>query len=75
MKLLYASDSDDDFLDVEHDSYEEGPLSPTCDDSDKNDGHEILPNNLCDNSVPVEKIVLYNNALLNFWRIISWNCC
>ena len=52
MKVSYASDSDDDCLDVEHDSYEEGPLSPTCDDSDENDGHEILPNNLCDNSVP-----------------------
>ena len=50
--VLYASDSDDDCLDVEHDSYEEGPLSPTCDDCDENDGHEILPNNLCDDSVP-----------------------
>ena len=52
MKVSYASDSDDDCLDVEHDSYEEGPLSPTCDDSDENDGHEILQNNLCDDSVP-----------------------
>ena len=46
MKVSYASDSDDDCLDVEH------PSSPTCDDSDENDGHEILPNNLCDDSVP-----------------------
>ena len=52
VKVSYASDSNDDCLDVEHDSYEEGPLSPTCDDSDENDGHEILPNNLCDDSVP-----------------------
>ena len=52
MKVSYASDSDDDCLDVEHYSYEEGPSSPTCDDSNENDGHEILPNNLCDDSVP-----------------------
>ena len=52
VKVSYASDSKDDCLDVEHDSYEEGPLSPTCDDSDESDWHEILPNNLCDNSVP-----------------------
>ena len=52
VKVSYASDSDDDCLDVEHNSYEEGPSSPTCDDSDENDGHEILQNNLCDDSVP-----------------------
>ena len=52
MKVSYASDSDDDCLDVEHNSYEEGPSSPTCDDSDENDRHEILQNNLCDDSVP-----------------------
>ena len=40
MKVSYASDSDDDSLDVEHDSYEECASSLTSKQSDDNDWHE-----------------------------------
>ena len=40
MKVLYASDSDDDSLDVEHDSYEECASSLTSEQSVDNDLHE-----------------------------------
>ena len=50
--MSYASDSDDDCLDVEHDSYEDCPLSSTCEESDDNDSHEILQSSLGDDSVP-----------------------
>ena len=40
VKVSYASDSDDDSLGVEHDSYEECPSSVTSEQSDDNDWHE-----------------------------------
>ena len=40
MKVSYASDSDDDNLDVEHDSYEECASSLTSQQSDDNDSKE-----------------------------------
>ena len=51
VKVSYASDSDDDCLDVEHDSYEDCPSSSTCEESDDNDSHEILQSSLGDDSV------------------------
>ena len=51
MKVSYASDSDDDSLDVEHDSYEECPSSVTSEQSDDNDLHEKLKNSYC-NDIP-----------------------
>ena len=51
MKVSYASDSDDDCLEVE-DSFEQCPSSSKCDESGDNDGDEILQSTLCDESVP-----------------------
>ena len=51
VKVSYASDSDDDCLDVEHNSYEECPLSVTCEQSDDNDLHEKLQSSFC-NDIP-----------------------
>ena len=51
VKVSYASDSDDDSLDVEHNSYEECPSSVTCEQSDDNDSHEKLQSSFC-NDIP-----------------------
>ena len=52
MKVSYAPDSDDDCLDVEHNSYEQCPSSATCEESDDNALHEILQSSFCDDSEP-----------------------
>ena len=52
VKVSYASDSDDDCLDVEHDSCEQCPLSSTCEESGENYSDEKLQSKLCDDSVP-----------------------
>ena len=75
VKVSYASDSDDDCLDVEHDSYDEGPSSPHVMTLMKMMGMKYCKITYVMTVYPVEKIVLYNNAWLNFWIIISWNHC
>ena len=52
VKVSYASDSDDDCLDVEHDSCEQCPSSSTCEESGENYSDEKLQSKLCDDSVP-----------------------
>ena len=52
VKVSYASDSDDDGLDVENDSYEDCPSSSTGEESGEPYVDEELESNLCHDSVP-----------------------
>ena len=68
MKVSYASDSDDDYLEVEHNSYEECPSSPTCHDSDEYDGPEKLQNIPCDDSVPRGENSFVQQCMAELWE-------
>ena len=52
MKVSYASDSNDDCVDVEQDSFEQCPSSSKCEESGDNVSGEILQSGLCDDSEP-----------------------